>query len=111
MVSRHGWWQLVALLLALSSFTLSAVHAQASDTEQRDYSILVDGREAGSSRVTITIEPNGTAVVVASAQVKINQLVFRYSFTVDAVEQWKDGKLSGLKATSVDNGKRIEVAA
>jgi hypothetical protein len=83
----------------------------AVDTEQRDYSILVNGKEAGQSRITIAVENDGTTVVTATAQVKFSQLLFNYTYNVESTEWVKEGKLTGLKAKTVENGKHTEVAA
>jgi hypothetical protein len=102
--------RIVALLSALVLFAQPA-SALANTSEQRDFSILLDGKEAGQWRVIITVQDDGTTVVAASAQLKVNQLIFKYSFSMDATEWWKDGKLTGLQASTVENGKRTEVIA
>jgi hypothetical protein len=102
---------LVLLLISLAVLAQTNGKVGALDTEQRDYSILVDGKEAGQSRINITVQDDGATVVALSAQVKINQLVFNYSYRIDSTEWWKDGKLIGLKSSSAENGKHTEVVA
>jgi hypothetical protein len=102
---------LVLLLISLAMLAQAHGKVGALDTEQRDYSILVDGKEAGQSRIQITVQDDGATVVVVNAQVKINQLVFNYSYHVDSTEWWKDGKLVGLKSSSAENGKHTELVA
>jgi hypothetical protein len=85
--------------------------AGAGDTEQRDYAVIVNGKEAGQLRLTIVVENDGNAVVTASAQVKFASLLFNYTYSVVATEWWKDGKLTGLKSVGSENGKGTEVTA
>lgn len=81
-----------------------------AENEQRDFSILVNGRDAGHSRIHIA-EADGTTVATISAQVKVNLLILPYTYSVESTETWKDGKLIGLKASSVENGKHTEITA
>ena len=83
---------------------------RASHTEQRHFSILVDGKEVGQSQMTIVEQDDGSVYVSASAKVQVQQFVVNYSFTIEAQEWWQKGKLIGLKATCNDNGKRCELA-
>jgi hypothetical protein len=101
---------MIALVGCLLWFAQPA-DALAIDTEQRDFAILVGGKEAGQSRITITVEKDGTTVVAARAQVRFSQLLINYNYNVESTESWKDGKLTGLRASSVENGKRTEVTA
>ncbi|MCI0642268.1 MAG: DUF6134 family protein [Gemmataceae bacterium] len=83
--------------------------ARASHTEQRDYSILVDGKEAGQSRMTIVTQDDGTTVVSGTARVDVRLLIGNYSVRIDGTEWWKDGKLIGVRSSTVENGKKTEV--
>lgn len=98
-------------IICLGCLAQSAAHAWATDIEQRDYAILVDGKEAGQSRITIAVGDDGTTVVTAGAKVKFSQLFFTYNFAVDSTEWWKGGKLIGVKSSMVENGKHTEVTA
>jgi hypothetical protein len=89
----------------------SVAHAQTANTEARDFAIFVDGKEAGQSRITVTVQNDGTTVVAANAKVKFTQLIVSYNYQVESMEWWKDGKLTGLKTSAVENGKRTEVTA
>jgi hypothetical protein len=83
--------------------------ARAVDTEHRDFTILVDGKTAGQSRVTVVQQDDGSAYMKATASVKLQGL-FAYNFSIDAEEWWKGGKLIALKAHSEENRKRTDVA-
>ncbi|HWY87527.1 MAG TPA: DUF6134 family protein [Gemmataceae bacterium] len=110
MVCQHGWERMIVLAFCWLAYP-AAPAALGADTEQRDYAILVDGKESGQSRLTITVEADGTTVVAGTARVKINRVLFNYAFNVESTEWWKDGKLMGLKASSVENGKQTDVTA
>jgi hypothetical protein len=104
---RHaaGCW-----LFALAATLLGVpASASASDYEVRDFDILVDGKLAGQSRVTLIQEDDGSAYMKATVKVKIQKL-FSYNLDVEAQEWWKGTKLVALKATSQENRKRNEVA-
>src|SRR5438477_4220584 len=81
----------------------------ASHTEQRQYSVLVDGKDAGHSVLTIVEQDDGSAYVTASAKVDVRHLVAGYTFAIEGQEWWKDGKLIGLKSFCNDNGKRCDL--
>lgn len=107
-------WLPESVLSCLACFgALAQCSAQqpAADTEQRDFSILVSGKEAGQSRLTITVAADGTTVVATSIHVRINHIVFRYTLTLDYTEYWKDAKLTALRARGVENSAPIEVEA
>ena len=96
------------LLLALFA---SVAPARADDTEQREFSIFVDGKEAGSSRMTIIQKNDGVTYVSGSLDVKFRHLlVVDYVLKIEAQEWWKDGRLIGMKTQTSDNGKKSDVA-
>jgi hypothetical protein len=96
----------VSVLVTTAWFTGAA---WASHTEQRHYSILVDGKEAGHSLLTIVDQDDGSAYVTASAKVDVRHVIAGYTFTIEGQEWWKEGKLIGLKSSCNDNGKRCEL--
>jgi hypothetical protein len=111
MIRQHGRRRLFVWLACFACLAQPAARAWATDVEQRDFSIMVDGKEAGQSRITITVTDDGTTVVTANAKVKFSQLLFTYNYNVESMEWWKDGKLIGLKSNTVENGKHTEVTA
>lgn len=103
---RFGPFAFVALVL------LSQVcPARADDTEQRDFSVFIDGKESGSSRMTIVQKDDGTTYMSATLNVKFRQLIAEYTFKLETQEWWKGGRLVGLKTSSNDNGKKTEITA
>jgi hypothetical protein len=83
----------------------------AAHVEQRWFTILVNGKEAGQARLTITEQNDGAAYVAATASVKVPGLLSNYLFDIEAQEWWKEGQLIGLKSLCNSNGKRCELLA
>src|SRR6188474_2144470 len=82
--------------------------------ETREYMILVDGKEAGQSTITITDTPDGKSYMKATASVKVSGvlgLIGNYSFTSDVQEWWASDRLTNLVAVTTENGKKTEVSA
>ena len=104
--ARTGRFLLGLLALVLAS---SAGAALATDTEHRDYAVFVNGKQAGSSRITMVVQDDGSTYMAASLDVKINQILVKYTLKLDTQEWWKDGKLVGMKTVGVENGKQTEV--
>ena len=99
--------RLVLLCLALLA---PACHLWADDTEYRAFSIFVDGKDAGSSRMTLIQKDDGTTYMSAMLDVKFRHLlVIDYTIKVETQEWWKDGRLIGLKTNSSEQGKKSEV--
>ncbi|MBI3409548.1 MAG: hypothetical protein HY040_14505 [Planctomycetes bacterium] len=107
-VRKHG-----LVVCCLVSAFANAAHAQSkvTDKEVREFSILVDGKEAGQSTMTITVKDDGTTEMTAAAKVHIRKVIFNYSFSIDSMEVWKDGKLIGMQNRSEEDGKKTEVVA
>ncbi len=95
---------LVQLSLVCLAGPLGAAH-----TETRSFSILVDGKEAGQSQMTIVEQDDGSVYMSASAKVQLKGIVVNYDFTIEGQEWWKDGKLIGMKMLCNDNGKKCDL--
>ena len=99
--------RLAFLCLALFA---PACRVWADDTEYRDFSIFVDGKDAGSSRMTLIQKDDGTSYMNATLDVKFRHLlVIDYVIKVETQEWWKAGRLVGMKTNCTDNGKKTEV--
>jgi hypothetical protein len=97
---RASWWAVVCLAAL-------ACPAWAATRETREFTILVDNREAGSSMMTI-VEDNGDLYVLATGNVSIRGLI-PYTWRIEAEEWWKDGRLVRLKSDSTENKTRTVV--
>ncbi|HZZ78647.1 MAG TPA: DUF6134 family protein [Gemmataceae bacterium] len=97
-------------LLCLISLACAAAPAWADDTEERSFSIFVDGKDAGKSTMKITQKDDGTCYMAANCNVKFRHLlVVDYKIDMETQEWWKNGQLIGLNTKCNDNGKRTEV--
>jgi hypothetical protein len=93
-------------VLALVSLVLPV---GATDTEQRHYSIFVNGKEAGSSKMTIVQETNGSTYMRATLDVKFRQVFADYTLKLETQEWWKDARLVGMQTSSTENSKKTDV--
>ena len=83
---------------------------RADDTEVREFSIFVDGKDAGASRLTLVQKNDGSTYMSATVDVKFRHLlVVDYVIKVKTQEWWKDGRLVGMETTSTENSKKTEV--
>jgi hypothetical protein len=102
-----------ALLTGFWGAPFSAARAADKATEQRDFTIFVDGDKAGAYSMTITQREDDSFVMAASANVRVSYLgglrVYRYSYR--GTETWKAGRLVHLTSTSNDDGKEFTVSA
>ena len=99
----------VQAFLFVVGFILSAPLLRAGEREQREYSVFIDGREAGSTTIDIDAQDNGTTVVTTRASIKVQRLIVLYSLTFDTSECWKDGKLVSLTSQAKENGKATNI--
>src|SRR5579859_5642383 len=98
-------WFLLAVLLIIPQA------ARASDTEYRDFTITVDGKQSGNSLMGITKQADGSLTVNYQGVVRISGVFFKYEFNSQTTETWKDGRLISLKASTNDNGKKVNMTA
>ncbi|MFO0969325.1 MAG: DUF6134 family protein [Gemmataceae bacterium] len=98
-------------LACLGCLLAFAFPAPASDVEKREFSILIDGKESGTSRMVVTVQDDGTTVMQGNCVVKFAKLLFSHSFEIESTEWWKDGKLIALKSKATENGKKFDVSA
>lgn len=84
----------------------------AGDTEVREFQIRIDGAPAGSCRLTLVRQDDGSLVVSASEQIRID--VFHtnmYRFAYQDRETWKDGRLERFESTGQEDGRSFTVTA
>jgi hypothetical protein len=100
-----------AIFATVSLFAL-AVAARGDDTEERVFSVFIDGKDAGMSRMTLVQKDDGTTYMSAKLDVKFRHLLIaEYVLKVETQEIWKDGRLIGMKTSSSENGKKTEISA
>jgi hypothetical protein len=97
-----GW---LTLLLALVQ------PAQAGESEAREFALSIDGRPAGTYRLDISRQSDGSTEVRVSAEVSVTYLIFHYTYSFHGVERWLNGRLVSLESNSNDDGKKFRVSA
>lgn len=109
-MTRAGCRLVLACLSSFAALLTPAHFVWADDTEQREFSIFVDGKEAGSSRMTLIQKDDGVTYMSATLDVKFRHLVVvEYVIKAETQEWWKNGRLFGMKTSSTENGKKHEV--
>jgi hypothetical protein len=99
-------------LVCLICLICAAGPVRADDTEERDFSIFVDGKDAGISRMSIVQKDDGSSYMTATVDVKFRHLlVVDYTIKAETKEWWKNGQLIGMTTKCSDNGKKSEVTA
>jgi hypothetical protein len=98
------------IALALAAVVLAAPLGRAQ-TETREFVILVNGKESGQSKVVIINTPDGKSYMKATVNVKVPGIIFPYSYTTDVQEWYQQDRLMHLVSSTVENGKKKEVAA
>jgi hypothetical protein len=103
----RGLVLLAGFLASSESFLL------ADEREQREYAVLIDGKEAGQTTLDIHQQDNGLTSVATRASIKVQRLIIQYNLTIDSTEWWRDDRLVSLKSQTKENGKMtsIDVAA
>ena len=84
--------------------------AAGTETETREFRVLIDNKEAGTYRMTIQHD-QGTYTVSGEANIHHRVLVISYRYTYSGIEVWKDGQLQSLESNTNDDGKRFTVSA
>ncbi len=104
--------QSVARLLILGVLLLagSPARAQQPEGEVREFTIQVNGKPAGTYRMTLT-RHEGTESFSGQASVRVRLALKTYVYTFQGTERWKEGRLVELQTSTSDDGKRYEVHA
>jgi hypothetical protein len=100
-------------LLLPGLFTLlvaAAGPACAAEKETRDFTVTIDRKPAGKFSMTIARQDDGTVSVAVAANVRVSYLVYKYHYSYQGTEVWKNGRLLSLNSNSYDNGKSYLVA-
>src|SRR5712691_1674567 len=96
-------------LISAACVLAAACPVHAVDTEYREFSIFVDGKEAGFSKMTLVTQDDGSVFMSASVDVKFRQIIVDYSLKIETKEWWKNGQLIGMETKSTENGKKTDV--
>src|SRR5690349_10384869 len=84
----HGWlWSSLLALFVLVS------QSAAADVEIRDFKIKIDGKAAGSYRMSIFEGKEGKAVMTGDASVDVRIYLIRYTYSYIGTETWRGNRL------------------
>src|SRR5258708_7685273 len=104
------WFSITLALLVFGAGNAAQADPPSPREETRRYTILVDGKAAGSCQMKAAEHADGTRFLAISADVRVKQFVFTYRYTFSGTEVWKDGFLTRIDCTADDNGKKTKVA-
>jgi Family of unknown function (DUF6134) len=102
----------ISCILFCAFFLLAPLApARAEDTEHREYSVFVDGKDAGISRMTLVQKDDGTTYMSGTVNVKFRHLLIaEYAIKIETQEVWKNGRLISMNTKSSENGKKSDVS-
>src|SRR5215471_14674172 len=89
---------------------IAAAEPTAVFAETRTYDIIVDGKNSGQSKLTITRYSDGSESVSADAKVTVRWTVFSYVYEFHGKEQWRDGGFEQLESRAVDGGRQLSLS-
>jgi hypothetical protein len=93
------------------AMTVAAGGAKAAD-ETRDYTVRIDGKPAGTYRMTLRRPDADTVIMTGRADVTARFFkVISYTYSYSGTEVWKHNRCVRLDSTANDNGKPLAVAA
>jgi hypothetical protein len=100
------------LLAAAGVLVFAGLARAASNSEVRDFTTFIDGKQAGDYQMTITTQDDDSVTMTGRASIDIRVLVVgRYRYTYNGTETWKDGRLARFESSGNDNGKQFQVTA
>lgn len=79
------------------------------ELETREFRVSVDGRQAGSYKMTIARHPDGTVCQTGQCDVTVQVFLKKYVYSYRGTETWKDGQLMKLESSTNDDGKRYNL--
>ena len=103
--------QVATILLASILLVPAWSRAAAGDSEVRDFKVAVDGKQAGTYRMTLQRHENGSISMVGQANIKVSYLVASYRYSYTGSEVWSNGRLYALESKTNDDGKEFTVSA
>jgi len=96
-----------ALVLALGS-----APARAANGEIRQFTLQVDGKPAGTYRMTIQHLDDGSVQLTAQSDIRVTILAIPvYTYSYHGQELWKNGRLLRLESSGHEKGKPFSVSA
>ncbi|MDB5308082.1 MAG: hypothetical protein JWO38_2284 [Gemmataceae bacterium] len=85
----------------------------AADSELRTFGVTVDGKPAGTFKMAVRVEDDGTETIaaVADVKVKVTAGLLTYTYALQSLEVWRGGRLVSVEANANNDGKKTAVKA
>jgi hypothetical protein len=110
---RHDGWVTatvqVVLMGGIFLMLAEATPCIAAEQEIRDFTIKVKGEAAGTYRMTITHQDDGSWQMDGKADVQFHHWLKKYTYSYVGTEIWKDGRLIHLDSNTNDDGTKYTV--
>ena len=100
-----------AIAFAHAQTACGAEAPQTVESQKREFAILIDGTKRGTCTMQIRRLSDGTVWMRGESQIRINYLVYRYNYTSNGTEVWKNGRLLAMKNSADFNGTKYNVKA
>lgn len=81
----------------------------AADGELRSFTVTVDGKPAGTFKMAIRQEDGGKETIAVVADVKVRAAFLTYTYSLQSLEVWKEGRLVSVEANANNDGKKTAV--
>ncbi len=78
--------------------------------EVREFEVLLKGKPTGTTKFTIEQFPDERTVVATDALVRVNLIVFVYTYEFHGVETWVGDHLESFQSHGSDGGKKFVVS-
>ncbi len=96
-------------MLAAALFALAPALARADDAGAYTFTVLKDGNPVGHHRFVFDREGDRLDIKVATEiEIKLAMIPI-YTFEYQAHEQWQDGRVVQVDATTNDNGEKLAI--
>ena len=100
------------IILSFSVLAFSALALRAGDIEVREYSVRVDGQQAGTSQLTIVHTDDGVLCMRARTKMRVDIAgtnIFRKVY--QSRESWQDGRLQQFESHGKLDGRPFAICA
>jgi len=108
LVCRIAWGAILGMLWSNVS---KGDEVREIERQTREFQVSVDGTERGRCTMRICRHDDGTEKVAVDATIRVDFLVYRYTYLCAGTEVWKNDRLVELENTADYNGTQYAVTA
>jgi hypothetical protein len=105
------WQAYSARNAVVATAALVAAPAAVEADEIRTFAVTVDDKPGGAYTISTAVAADGTETISVAAAVKVKAILGAYTYELNSVEVWKNGRLVSVESKSNDNGKKHTVSA